>query len=741
MPDANGNLSAKTAPLPNQTGASTVTINYAYDVLNRLTGKTYKDGTVTDPYTTPVLYGYDGVALTGCTKAPPSLPDTYPIGRRTSMCDGSGSTSWDHDPMGRILQDERFIGGIAAAKFVNYGYDLAGDLAYLTTPPIKTLAYSYDIGTGISAGRPIRVLDTTDTITFATGATYAPPGEVTGLTVGGISGFAGFAITNAYNNRMQPILLSAKTATATVFSECFDFHLGVAVNTPPCVFNASTAGDNGNVYQIKNNRDSNRTQNFLYDSLNRIQQAYSNGTNWGETFSPTQTAAGVAPTTPGIDSWGNLTNRSGVTNKTNTELFSCPANTKNQLTTCSLTYDAAGNVTQNGSATYVYDAENRLIATSGISYVYDGDGERREKCTEGNKAGLCATGATGTLYWRNTAGEVLDETDLAGNTQEEYIYFGGQRIARRTVDSSGNTVALHYYFSDHLGSHGVVENINGTACEQDIDYYPYGGLENDYCTTPVAQHYKFTSKERDTESGLDHFGARYDASSMGRFMTPDWAANPEDVPYANFGNPQSLNLYSYALNNPLKLVDIDGHDLVVAASLQNIVNKLRTESASFNAELAAHEGPNSPNLTFTSGSTPNDVDGSPTIGNTSAPIGGGPVTDCRDGACSPLDRPYTYKGATVTVNDSVMGDKGETEDVIKHETGHVHDARTNTDQYHKDNQNTQQTKGKTPGCIKDCHNKRPEEQRADQFKDKTNQEKKQWEKDHCHGFFHKTCNY
>ena len=53
----------------------------------------------------------------------------------------------------------------------------------------------------------------------------------------------------------------------------------------------------------------------------------------------------------------------------------------------------------------------------------------------------------------------------------------------------------------------------------------------------------FTGKERDSESGLDEFGARYYASPLGRFMTPDWATKPTDVPYANFGNPQSLNLY------------------------------------------------------------------------------------------------------------------------------------------------------------------------------------------------------
>ncbi len=70
---------------------------------------------------------------------------------------------------------------------------------------------------------------------------------------------------------------------------------------------------------------------------------------------------------------------------------------------------------------------------------------------------------------------------------------------------------------------------------------------------------KFTGKERDSESGLDMFGARYYGSSLGRFMQPDWAATATAVPYANFGNPQSLNLYSYVKNNPTTFGDPDGH--------------------------------------------------------------------------------------------------------------------------------------------------------------------------------------
>lgn len=109
-------------------------------------------------------------------------------------------------------------------------------------------------------------------------------------------------------------------------------------------------------------------------------------------------------------------------------------------------------------------------------------------------------------------GRSIFESSLTGTNQEEYIFFNGQRIARRDV----GTGAIHYYFSDHLGSHGVVDTVSSSGtitCDQDIDYYPYGGVEHDYCGS-VQQHYRFTGIERDSESGLDYFGARHYASTM-----------------------------------------------------------------------------------------------------------------------------------------------------------------------------------------------------------------------------------
>jgi hypothetical protein len=48
---------------------------------------------------------------------------------------------------------------------------------------------------------------------------------------------------------------------------------------------------------------------------------------------------------------------------------------------------------------------------------------------------------------------------------------------------------------------------------------------------------------------------------MGRFMSPDWSAKIAPVPYAKLDNPQTLNLYAYVGNNPLRFVDADGHEV------------------------------------------------------------------------------------------------------------------------------------------------------------------------------------
>jgi RHS repeat-associated protein len=163
--------------------------------------------------------------------------------------------------------------------------------------------------------------------------------------------------------------------------------------------------------------------------------------------------------------------------------------------------------------------------------------------------------STGTMYWTGPGGATLTETDLTGTINEEYIFFNGERLAR--VDRPSGTV--HYYFSDHLGSASKIVGIVGSSAvlQEQYYYYPYGGTQSQIGSDP--NHYKFTGKERDSESSLDNFGARYYGFTMGRFLTPDWAARPTSVPYAVFGDPQSLNLYGYVRNDPVSRADADGH--------------------------------------------------------------------------------------------------------------------------------------------------------------------------------------
>jgi RHS repeat-associated protein len=161
--------------------------------------------------------------------------------------------------------------------------------------------------------------------------------------------------------------------------------------------------------------------------------------------------------------------------------------------------------------------------------------------------------ANGTLYWYMTPG-VVAESDLAGATKSEYIFFDGERVARR--DGATGAGGVFYYFSDHLKTASVITDSAGVI-KAESDYYPWGGelqfVNND------SNDYKFTGKKRDLETGLDYFGARYYSNGLGRWISSDWSPTPIPVPYAEFSDPQSLNLYSYVRNVPTTRFDADGH--------------------------------------------------------------------------------------------------------------------------------------------------------------------------------------
>ncbi len=223
-------------------------------------------------------------------------------------------------------------------------------------------------------------------------------------------------------------------------------------------------------------------------------------------------------------------------------------------------------------------------------YLYDADGARVAKGTITTMS--CDPAANGLQITENyvlgPGGEELTTLDGSNTWQRTNVYVDGRLTA--TYDLAG----LHFHLSDPLGTRRVQLSGNLTSADQtqplgqaelDCQSLPYGDQQS--CTpapnappsSDDATPLHFTGKERDPESGNDYFGARYYASTMGRFMSPDWSAKVEPVPYSKLDNPQTLNLYAYVGNNPLRGVDPDGHEYLITAPTEEDNSNSETDSS------------------------------------------------------------------------------------------------------------------------------------------------------------------
>jgi RHS repeat-associated protein len=217
-----------------------------------------------------------------------------------------------------------------------------------------------------------------------------------------------------------------------------------------------------------------------------------------------------------------------------------------------------------------------------------------------------------------------------------------------------------------------------------------------------------TGKERDNESGLDFFGARYYSGPHGRFTSPDKPFADQDPL-----DPQSWNLYSYVRNNPLKFIDVTGEAIKYASGkLEVYSNTMRAQSCSYNEALQAFEGPDAPDIMIQVGNAGLDANGvDKSIGLATISIMPDmTVAGTQDSAITVVYPPY-LKEATITIDTSIMGNASQVKSTLADEVGHANDARINTAQYDADAQRTRATKGATP------HASRPEEKRANAFRD------------------------
>jgi RHS repeat-associated protein len=240
--------------------------------------------------------------------------------------------------------------------------------------------------------------------------------------------------------------------------------------------------------------------------------------------------------------------------------------------------------------TRAYDAENRMTSeTQARSYVagvytYNADGQRVRR-----KVAVAGQPAVETWQVYGFDGELLAEYAKQGAAtapQKEYGYRNGQLLL--TAEPKDGNPNLQWLVTDQLGTPRMIFDKTGSlAGVKRHDYLPFGeeifadtgGRTTTMGYTPPGNNaadgarQKFTSKERDTETGLDYFLARFYSSPQGRFTSPDeFKGGPDELyvlgsgdqqrqalPYAEITQPESLNKYSYTYNNPLRFVDSDGH--------------------------------------------------------------------------------------------------------------------------------------------------------------------------------------
>jgi RHS repeat-associated protein len=474
---------------------------YTYDNMGNLT-------TFTDSKGNTITYTYDSMyrLIEIEYEDQSTVILTYDLNsNRTKMEDDSPNTGdyveYSFDTWDRLTSETRHIS--TSTYTVSYERDVADRLTKLTYPDNMQILYSYDDLNRITEIK--RYVDGSNDEILMDNVQYNTENQLTQFDYGN-----DLQATFTYDSRDRISTVDIKDGSTSYLD--LDF----------------TWDDNHNITQIVNGwRDTSSTWNsdtesYIYDGINRLTSA--SCTSWSHTFS--------------YDKAGNITARDSIT---------YTLNSVNEVTALSdgtsFTYDDNGNRTQKTKGTdtwdYTYDYVNRLTkveknsATIG-EYVYDGD-SKRIQVTEDSVTTTYIYSGLNVLYEENTNGTAL------------YIYGPKGRIAKRTIiNQQGST---YYYHSDQLGSTRLVTDSSKNIISA-ITYHPYGETSVEEGT----EDYTFTGKEQDS-TGLQYFMGRYYDSEVGRFLT-------RDLEPGLISHPQTLNKYTYVLNNPASNVDRNGRECV-----------------------------------------------------------------------------------------------------------------------------------------------------------------------------------
>ncbi|MBX9906453.1 hypothetical protein K2X96_00975 [Patescibacteria group bacterium] len=286
------------------------------------------------------------------------------------------------------------------------------------------------------------------------------------------------------------------------------------------------------------------TLKYQYDDLYRLTTASSTGNTEGDYLR-----------TYAYDPLGNILSANDVgtylyQGATGTSFANPHAAT--QIGSTTLAYDKKGNLASTSDKiAYTWDYNNRLTASlngsTSVSYAYDHADSRTKK-----KVGAKTTIYPSKLY------------EITGATTTKHIYRGDALVASIEKVGSGAPTIGHAYL-DHLRSTDLVIDQKGVIVE-DLEYYPFGAQLSDVGKFNESNQY--IGQNYDEETELSYLNARYYNGAQGQFMSqdpafldiggPGFEQNYQRTLQQHLKNPQALNSYSYAHNNPITLKDPDG---------------------------------------------------------------------------------------------------------------------------------------------------------------------------------------